>query len=786
MPLLTVLTGAQNLLRRIKQKLLTWEEDNLSADVSVDSGKLSCNSDASVIAVSDNDIPLLVKVYTNASGTWTQMGAGMNTSYSVGISKLSKNSTKDNARIVVPSADLDKNLNYVSVFQYSSSTDAWTILGNSISMPTSTGFGEAVDINGDGTRIVVSAPDESTSSGTGKVRIYEYISAFNVWEETANIDGRGNRLIAMSKDGSTVATSNTFSSSFYNTAIETFAYSSTFSPGGFLLSFSITPVGGSINIPPQSLARSALVSDMSLSGDGTKIVIGAPFAATANGTGYVEVYSRESGSSWSSNGILAYGDVSGSDEIGERVAMSADGNYLVFTSLANNGTISVYKVGSNNSWDLYAHTLNASDLSGLPKFFTTIEQIDDDLDGEFQGDNFGYSVSLSYDGYRLAAGAREFLTGSGYVKVFQSYGTEWIQMGPTIYGDDLYDSTSGLSVSLSADGSRMAFGTPYVARTRVYEWTGSEWDQLGADIDGEAAGDRSGHSVSLSGDGSRIAIGANYSADNGVISGHVRILEWTGTSWVQMGSDIDGEASFDESGYSVALSDDGSRVVIGAPTNDGNGNSSGHVRVYEWSGSSWVQLGADIDGDDSSNFMGFSVSISADGNRFAAGAYNSYEGAVRAGSVRVFEWSGSVWNQLGSDIGGEAAENYFGYSVSLSADGTRVAAGATGNDDNGTDSGHVRIFEWTGSVWTQLGNNIDGEAEFDQSGRAVSLSGNGTRVAVGAPSNDEAASNAGHVRVFRSLAETTRLYVDIADDGSTIAVGGADFISWDASTFKST
>lgn len=51
------------------------------------------------------------------------------------------------------------------------------------------------------------------------------------------------------------------------------------------------------------------------------------------------------------------------------------------------------------------------------------------------------------------------------------------------------------------------------------------------------------------------------------------------------------------------------------------------------------------------------------------------------------------WSQLGADIDGEATYDYSGRSVSLSADGTRVAIGATGNDGNGEDSGHVRVFD---------------------------------------------------------------------------------------------
>merc|ERR1711935_1217965 len=100
---------------------------------------------------------------------------------------------------------------------------------------------------------------------------------------------------------------------------------------------------------------------------------------------------------------------------------------------------------------------------------------------------------------------------------------------------------------------------------RIYEYdtTSEDWRQLGTDIDGEAAGDLSGNSVSMSDDGSRVAIGAKYNDGNGDLSGHTRIYEYDTTSedWRQLGNDIDGEAAGDKSGRSVSMSDDGSRVA---------------------------------------------------------------------------------------------------------------------------------------------------------------------------------------------------------------------------------
>ena len=71
-------------------------------------------------------------------------------------------------------------------------------------------------------------------------------------------------------------------------------------------------------------------------------------------------------------------------------------------------------------------------------------------------------------------------------------------------------------------------------------------------------------------------------------------------TWNQIGLDIDGEAADDESGHSVSLSGDGSVVAIGAPYNSGvSGANSGHVRVYENNNNNnntWQQKGQEIDG----------------------------------------------------------------------------------------------------------------------------------------------------------------------------------------------
>ena len=202
--------------------------------------------------------------------------------------------------------------------------------------------------------------------------------------------------------------------------------------------------------------------------------------------------------------------------------------------------------------------------------------------------------------------------------------------------------------------------------------------------------------------------------------------------WTQLGSDIDGEAEDDYSGYSVSMSSDGTIVAIGAAYNDANGNQSGHVRVFKLESNGWIQLGEDINGEEAGDQSGLSVSMSSDGTIVAIGAaYNDANGD-NAGHVRVYQWNGSVWTQIGDDIDGEAASNLSGYSVSMSSDGTIVAIGAIGNNGNGSASGHVRVFKLESNEWIQLGSDIDGEEVYDDSGWSVSLSSDGSIVAIGA------------------------------------------------------
>jgi hypothetical protein len=341
--------------------------------------------------------------------------------------------------------------------------------------------------------------------------------------------------------------------------------------------------------------------------------------------------------------------------------------------------------------------------------------------------------------------------------VFAKQGT-WNQLGDDIDSEQPTD-VAGKSVSLSADGSRVAIGAPYndgngsdSGHVRVYALSGNAWQQLGADIDGEERQDHSGTSVSLSADGNRLAIGAPDNSGNGNFAGQVRVYDWSGTEWVQLGGDIDGDNILDRFGYSVSLSADGKLLAIGSAQDDFDSPPS-YVRVYKYSPQvdTWLQRGSDLIGVGNDDNYGISVSLSADGKRLAIGAPDNDDNGTDSGEVTAYQWSGADWVQMGGDLNGKGEDDRFGYSVSLSADGRRLAIGAPEIERfvNSYEAGYVRVYGWSGTAWSQLGVDIAGKEASESSGRGVSLSADGNRVAISSPYY---LAGPGHVRVYRYAA----------------------------------
>ena len=214
--------------------------------------------------------------------------------------------------------------------------------------------------------------------------------------------------------------------------------------------------------------------------------------------------------------------------------------------------------------------------------------------------------------------------------------------------------------------------------------------QIGDDIDEEDQNDEFGFSVSLSSNGNIVAIGA--SGNDVLNKGHVRVYQHNLGSWTQIGSDIDGEGAFDESGHSISLSSDGSIVAIGAHSNGDNDNSSDQVRVYENLLGTWTQIGNDIDGQSINFQFGNSVSLSSNGTILAVGAINGGT-TMPTGQVKIYRNQSSTWTQIGNSIDGEETLDTFGFNISLSSDGTTLLVGAPQNDgDSGLRRGHASVY----------------------------------------------------------------------------------------------
>jgi len=372
------------------------------------------------------------------------------------------------------------------------------------------------------------------------------------------------------------------------------------------------------------------------------------------------------------------------------------------------------------------------------------------IDGTQAGEWSGTSVAISEDGTILAVGSRLYSSdgkdGRGRVRVFSWDGSTWSQLGNDLLGL-AKDDNFGASIALSADGRTVAVGAPDgnsgTGQVRMFSFDGSQWTKDGQSIEGDASGDRAGYSVALSSDGTTVAFGANSNDSDKDNAGQVQVWSFDGTSWTQDGGDIYGTAAGDRAGWSVALSSDGERVAVGAPRHD---SRKGQTRILEFDGTSWTQVGSDIDGQEADDDSGVAVSLSADGRTVAVAA-------IPDGGAYTQVWSetGGSWSQVGANIEALPGEKA-GQPVSLSGDGRRLAIGYP-RDDNATayGPGRVAVYERSGDSWSQLGEDIYGEANADYAGGAVALSGNGLKVAIGAREYDDAVagSDAGQVRVFQ-------------------------------------
>jgi len=326
-----------------------------------------------------------------------------------------------------------------------------------------------------------------------------------------------------------------------------------------------------------------------------------------------------------------------------------------------------------------------------------------------------------------------------------------------------------LHMSLSRDGKRMAvyYNNANGWSVRVYEYNGNSWEQIGSTMDFTPVDWFC--SVSLSADGTTLAVGNT--------TGRVaRVYRWHENAWQQMGEGLG--AYSDTYNGAVSLSSDGTIVALGS--RDAS-SELGTTRMYRWSGYKWQQMGSTIVGAQSFERSGAGVSLSSDGMTVAItaplnDAYLETTGIVAVGVARVYRYNGSDWQKLGEDMQITLPDDYVyeepqimtnlpSYNgISLSGDGTTVGIvteATYGINTTKKYSTFARIFTWNGSAWVQKGSGVLSRSH-GMGNQGLSLNETGNLLALG------------------SVSMNSQLTYDILDTHP----GTVDVHYWDGSTWQ--
>src|SRR5690606_15800156 len=375
-------------------------------------------------------------------------------------------------------------------------------------------------------------------------------------------------------------------------------------------------------------------------------------------------------------------------------------------------------------------------------------QIGQDINGVGAEDQAGWGLSLSADGTIVAVGADGYDgndADSGHVRVFENINNVWTQIGQDIEGE-FSQNNFGYQLSLSSDGSIVAIGsfaTNMYGKVRIFENVNNVWTQIGLDIVGENYNSHFGESVNLSSDGNVVVIGADSTIENGnSATGHVLVYENINNNWIQKGQTLIGDGEYYRFGTNTSISSDGSIIAIAAPHGNVTNSELGYIRVYEYLNNSWIQLGTTFNASNFNAFIGTGLSLSSNGNIIAFSETVIDGTDSYFNQIKVFENINSNWALKGQVI------NESSSTLSLSSDGSILGLGNPSSDVNGYNSGQSKIYKFINDTWTQVGNNINGEVTYDLFGAVVSLSSNGSIIAISSPWNATNGTQSGQVRIY--------------------------------------
>ncbi|CAB9504021.1 expressed unknown protein [Seminavis robusta] len=377
------------------------------------------------------------------------------------------------------------------------------------------------------------------------------------------------------------------------------------------------------------------------------------------------------------------------------------------------------------------------------------------------GARFGYSVAIDETGTTIVVRERR----PDIVRVYEIADDGWTQKGQDLTGFTLILSVvKRKTVTISSDGSIVAVSSTDPSNEGValfeYDTSTQMWLQRGSTIRGEDLNGSPifsfGHDISLSADGNKIAVGApEYDSPTLRDIGFATTYFWNGIDWQRQRytddtfsvvSGLYGELLRAYLGWSTSFSGDGNWFAVGMPESGSaisDATRFGECRVYR-SNAGIQQIAIDggaMFGSSVNDQFGYSVALNYDGSIIAVSS-PGYDGDVNEenlGRVQVFERSAETWRQLGSDLIGEQQDDGFGFSIDLSNDGKTLVAGSAYSDGSGNLRGYIHIYKFDGIDWVlkeisrAQGFDIDGIGENDSFGWSVAISGDGTKVLVGAP-----------------------------------------------------
>ena len=331
----------------------------------------------------------------------------------------------------------------------------------------------------------------------------------------------------------------------------------------------------------------------------------------------------------------------------------------------------------------------------------------------------------------------------------------------------------GSTMSMSRDGSTLVIGTPNAdvgggnrGRAYVYTQTAGVWNLVKELYASDAAdSDSFGGGTSISSDGSVIVVGADLEHANGQADqGSVYIYHKSGGTWPSTQSQKITMAENDDSsefGSSVALSDDGYTLVVGASHHDNVATNEGALFIFERGSGTWTQtkkMWASDFATGGDMVLGHSVAISGDGTIIVAGAYGNDTTGSNRGAAYIYVKSGGVWptteTQLLRDNDGNNSD-YFGWHVSMSQSGDRILVGAM--DDHhpnmvgaGVNGGSIVVFDRINSVWNQTkkffgGNSNTGNGNL---GWSTACSNDGNVYVGGAPQSEPNGGQSGAITIY--------------------------------------